>query len=113
MKGTAAACYRQPAVWLYYRFPLSYRDVEEMLLQWGIPVSYQSRAVDQDGEVIDILLQSRRNKRAARKFFRKRLKRQGYVARVLVTDKLKSYGAAQKEVLKSVEHHITGFIWSL
>ncbi|MBV9467769.1 MAG: IS6 family transposase [Abitibacteriaceae bacterium] len=110
------------AVWLYYRFCLSYRDIEEMLAQRGITVSYQAirywcrkfgltfarairrrqsnvstpwyveevflkiggklhylfRAVDQDGQVLDILLQSRRHKRAALKFFRKLLKTQGY-----------------------------------
>jgi putative transposase len=60
--------------------------------------------VDQDGDVLDILLQSRRNKRAAKKFFRKLLKQQGYVPRLLITDKLRSYSAAQKEVLPSVEH---------
>ena len=136
------------AVWLYYRFTLSYRDVEEMLHRRGILVSYEAirywcrkfgqafanrirrqrhrpgdrwhidevflriggkthslfRAVEQDGEVLAILLPSRRNKPAAKEFFRKLLKRQGYVPRVLVTDKLKSYSAAQREVLRDVEH---------
>jgi putative transposase len=137
------------AVWLYYRFTLSYRDVEEMLAERGIFVSYEAirywckkfgqafanairkhryrpgdrwhvdevflkiggrthylfRAVDQDGEVLDILLQSRRNKKAAVKFFRKLLKKQGYVPRTLVTDKLKSYPAARQQMLPSVAHH--------
>jgi putative transposase len=62
------------------------------------------RAVDQHGNVLDILVQSRRNKRAAKKFFRKLLKGCQYVPRVLITDKLGSYGAAKKEVLRSVEH---------
>ena len=62
------------------------------------------RAVDQDGEVLDILLQSRRNKKAAKKFLRKLLKKQSYVPRVLVTDKLKSYGATKHKVLPRVEH---------
>jgi putative transposase len=154
---TLAVCYKRHrfpreiishAVWLYYRFTLSYRDVEEMLAYRGITVSYEAirywcgkfghsfanqirrgrhrpgdrwhldevfltiggkthylfRAVDQDGEVLDILLQSRRNKKAARKFLRKLLKKQGYVPRTLVTDQLKSYGAAKKEVLPSVQH---------
>jgi putative transposase len=62
------------------------------------------RAVVRQGNVLDILLQSRRNKRAAKKFFRKLLKGCQYVPRVLITDKLASYGAAKKEVLPSVEH---------
>ena len=122
------------AVWLYFRFALSYRDVEELLAERGVTVTYESirrwclkfgqayanelrrrrprpgdkwhldevfiringethylwRAVDQHGEVLDILVQSRRNKRAARKFFRKLLKGLEYVPRVLITDKLAS-----------------------
>src|SRR5881394_4045358 len=62
------------------------------------------RAVDQHGHVLDILVQSRRNKQAAKKFFRKLLKGCQYVPRVLITDKLASYAAAKKEVLPSVEH---------
>jgi putative transposase len=61
-------------------------------------------AVDQDGNVLDILVQSRRNKAAAKKFFRRLLKGLQYVPRVLITDKLASYGAAKREVLPSVEH---------
>ncbi len=74
------------AVWLYFRFCLSFRDV------------------DQEGNVLDILLQRRRDKRAAKKFFRKLLKGLTYVPRVLVTDKLQSYGAAKQEILPGVEH---------
>jgi putative transposase len=136
------------AVWLYYRFPLSYRDGEELLAERGIVLTYETirqwcqtfgqqyanqlrhrraqtgdkwhldevflkingklyylwRAVDQHRNVLDILVQSRRNKQAARKFFRKLLKGCQYVPRVLITDKLASYGAAKKEVLSSVEH---------
>ena len=136
------------AVWLYYRFSLSYRDVEELLAERGIVVSYETvrqwclkfgqqyanqlrrrrakpgdkwhldevflkingkrsylwRAVDQDGNVLDILVQSRRNKAAAKKFFRKLLKGCEYVPRVLITDKLGSYEAAKKAVMPSVEH---------
>jgi putative transposase len=62
------------------------------------------RAVDQDGNVLDILVQSRRNKKAAKTFFRKLLKGLTYVPRVIITDKLKSYGAAQREILPGVEH---------
>ena len=146
--------YRFPAdiishgVWLYYRFCLSYRDVEELLFARGIIVTYETirqwcrtfgqdyanqlrrrrprpgdkwhldevfltingaqhylwRAVDQDGYVLDVLVQSRRNKTAAKKFFRKLLKRLKYVPRVIITDKLKSYGAAKREILPGVEH---------
>ncbi|MGB6162351.1 MAG: IS6 family transposase, partial [Pseudonocardiaceae bacterium] len=125
-------------VWLYYRFPLSFRDVEEMMLQRGIVVSHETirqwsrkfgqtyanalrrrrarpgdtwhldevfltingqrqylwRAVDQDGNVLDILVTSRRDAKAATRFFRKLLTGLEYVPRVLVTDKLASYGVA-------------------
>ncbi len=62
------------------------------------------RAVDQDGNVLDILVQRRRDTRAAVKFLRKLLKGLAFVPRVLITDKLASYGAALREVLPSVEH---------
>jgi putative transposase len=135
-------------VWLYFRFCLSYRDVEELLFERGVVVTYEAirkwcrkfgqqyanqlrrhcprpgdkwhrdevflmikgerqylwRAVDQDGTVLDILVQRRRDKRAAKKFFRKLLKGLKYIPRVIITDKLKSYGAAQRELLPSVEH---------
>ena len=147
--------YRFPAViishciWLYFRFALSYRDVEEMMAERGVTISYESirewclkfggmytkrirsgrgrlgdrwhldevflkingklqylwRAVDQDGEVLDILVQSRRNKKAAKKFFRRLLKGMGYVPRLIITDKLRSYEAAKAEVMPSVKHH--------
>ena len=136
------------AVWLYYRFGLSLRDVEDQLAKRGIVVSYETirrwcgrfgpdyarrlrqrqgrlgdtwfldevfvtingerqylwRAVDQDGDVIDILVQSRRNRRAAERFFRKLLKGQGKVPLRIVTDKLKSYRAALRTVMPSVHH---------
>jgi putative transposase len=136
------------AVWLYFRFPLSLRMVEEMLAARGIIVSHESvrqwalkfgqafahrirrrlpcagdkwhldevaikiagkkhwvwRAVDQDGIVLDILVQSRRDKRAAKRLLRKLLKRQCRAPRVLITDKLASYGAAKKEIAPGVEH---------
>src|ERR671919_2070276 len=135
-------------VWLYYRFTLSYRDVEELLFERGIGVTHEAirqwclkfgqdyanrlkrrrprpgdkwhldevfltingkrhylwRAVDQDGHVLDILVQSRRNKKAAKKFFKKLLKGLRYVPRVIITDKLKSYAAAKRELLPGVEH---------
>jgi putative transposase len=65
---------------------------------------YLWRAVDQDGHILDILVQRRRNKKAAKKFFRKLLRGLTYVPRVLITDQLKSYGAAKQEVLPGVEH---------
>jgi len=60
--------------------------------------------VDQDGDVLDIMVQSRRDKRAAKKFFRKLLKGLQYVPRMIITDKLKSYSAARAEMMPSVEH---------
>ncbi len=136
------------AVWRYYRFALSYRDVEELLAERGVIVTdetirqwcrkfgqtyanelrrrrprpgdkwhldevfvsingtqqYLWRAVDQDGHVLDILVQARRDKAAAVKFLRKLLKGLAYVPRVVITDKLASYGAALREILPSVEH---------
>jgi putative transposase len=136
------------AVWLYFRFCLSYRDVEALLFARGVTVTYEAirkwcrkfgqsyanelrhrrprpgdkwhldevflnihgerhylwRAVDQDGHVRDILVQRRRDQKAAKKFFRKLLKGLTYVPRVIITDKLKRYGAAQREILPSVEH---------
>ena len=65
---------------------------------------YLWRAVDEDGDVIDILVQSRRNRRAAIRFFRKLLKGQGCVPRRLITDKLRSYPAACRTVMPSVVH---------
>jgi putative transposase len=135
-------------VWLYYTLPLSYRDIEKMMLYRGIEVTYESiqewcqkfgqqyahqlqrkhpyiadkwhldevvvtikrqqyylwRAVDAEGTVLDVLLQRQRDTKAAKRFFRKLLKKQGFVPRVLVTDKLKSYEAAKKQVMKTVEH---------
>ena len=127
---------------------MSLRDVEDLLAERGITVSYEAirlwcgkfgldyarklrrwrgrlgdawfldevfvtirgerhylwRAVDQDGDVIDILVQQRRDARAARQFFRKLLKGQGSEPRWLITDKLGSYGAAHRSVMPSVEH---------
>jgi putative transposase len=65
---------------------------------------YLWRAVDQDGHILDILVQSRRNKKAAKKFFRKLLKGSTDVPRVIITNQLRSYGAAKREILPSVEH---------
>lgn len=65
---------------------------------------YLWRAVDQDGDVIGILIQSRRDRRAAKRFFRKLLREQGCVPNRLVTDKLKSYSAAHREIMPTVPH---------
>ncbi len=136
------------AVWLYLRFPLSFREVEELMLERGVIVSYETvrrwclkfgqayanalrrrrprpgdkwhldevfikingelkylwRAVDADGTVLDILVQNRRDTAATRRFFRTLLKKTCSVPRVVVTDKLRSYGAAHHEVMPSVEH---------
>jgi putative transposase len=136
------------AVWLYFRFCLSFGDVEELLVERGVVVTYEAirkwcrkfgqayanqlrrrrprpgdkwhldevfltikgehhylwRAVDQEGNLLDILVQRRRDKQATKKFFRKLLKGLTYVPRVIVTDKLRSYGAAKRELLPGVEH---------
>ena len=137
------------AVWLYHRFTLSYRDIEDLLAERGIIVSYEAirlwctrfgpsyaqrlrrkshrfgdhwymdeistvtihgtrmylwRAVDQDGDLIDVLVQKRKDKRAARRFFRKMLKRQGATPNRMTTDKLRSYAADKWEVMPSVVH---------
>jgi len=62
------------------------------------------RAVDQHGTVLDILVQSRRNAKAAKRLLRKLLKKQGVAPRVMITDKLASYGAAKREIMPSIEH---------
>ncbi len=136
------------AVWLYHRFCLSFREVEELLAKRGISVTYETirqwcqkfgpdyarklkkrqgrlgdtwhidevfvtiqgqrqylwRAVDQDGDVIDILVQRRRNQQAAERFFRRLLKAQGCEPRWLVTDKLRSYDAAHRTIMPTVHH---------
>ncbi len=136
------------AVWLYHRFCLSFRDVEDLLAERGIIVTYEAirlwclkfgpkyartlkrrqgrlgdtwhldelfvnirgqqhylwRAVDQDGDVIDILVQLRRDRHAAERFFRRLLKGQGREPRRLVTDKLRSYAAAHRAIMPSVAH---------
>ena len=76
-----------------------------MFLKINGRLNYLWRAVDQDGDILDIMVQSRRDKKAAKKFFRKLLKGLRYVPRVLITDKLKSYHAAKQEIMPSVEHH--------
>src|SRR4028119_820751 len=84
--------------------------LDEVFLTIQGKTAYLWRAVDQHGTVLDILVQSRRNKAAAKKFFRKLLKGCTYVPRVLITDKLASYGAAKRELLPSVEHRQSRYL---
>ena len=128
------------AVWLYLRFTLSFRDVEDLLAERGLDVSYETirrwvlkfgpafarelrrrrprpgstwhmdemavriagerfwlwRAVDQEGEVLDILVQRRRDTKAALRLMRKLLRKQGFAPTVMVTDRLGSYGVARR-----------------
>ncbi len=156
MEVTSPSCkgHRYPVevishcVWLYFRFPLSYREVEELMLERGVIVSYETvrrwcrkfgrayanglrrrrprpgdtwhldevfikingeqkylwRAVDRDGNVLDILVQNRRDKAAARRFLRRLMTKTRAVPRVIVTDKLRSCSAAHREVMPCVEH---------
>lgn len=136
------------SVWLYFRFPLSLRLVEEMLLERGIVVSYETircwakkfgpdyagrmrrkqpspsdvwhldevvvtiggrrhwlwRAVDQDGYVLVEIVQARRNTKAARRQLTRLLKKQGLAPKRIVTDKLRSYGAALRQIMPTIEH---------
>src|SRR6267378_4295639 len=151
---TRYAGYRFPAeiighaVWLYFRFPLGLRMVEELLAARGIIVSHKTvrpwagkfgrqfanqirrrlprvgdkwhldevvlkiagvkhwlwRAVDQTGIVLEVLVQRRRDKRAAKRLLRKLLKKQMRPPRVMITDNLASYGAAKREVMPGIEH---------
>ena len=78
--------------------------LDEVVLTLNGKHHYLWRAVDQDGYTLDILVQSRRDRKAAKRFLRKLLKGLSYVPRVLVTDKLKSYGAAKREIMPGVEH---------
>ena len=71
---------------------------------------YLWRAVDQNGHVLDILVQSRCNAQATKRFFRKLLRSLQYVPRVIVTDKLRSYGAVKREILPGVEHRQSRYL---
>ena len=138
----------QHSIWLYLRFTLSYRDVEDLLAERGLEVSYETvrrwvlkfgsrigrqlrrsrprptdrwhldemvvriagrqmylwRAVDHEGEVLDMLVQRRRDKRAALRLMRKLLRKQGFAPELLVTDKLGSYGSAFRQLGLSCPH---------
>src|ERR1700746_2408728 len=138
----------QHAVWLYLRFTLSYRDVEELLAERALDISYETvrlwwlkfgpviarrlrrcrprpsnrwhldemvvqiagqrmylwRAVDHEGEVLDMLVQRRRDGRAALRLMRKLLKKQGFVPKLLITDKLRSYASAFRRLRLTYRH---------
>jgi putative transposase len=78
--------------------------LDEVLLKLNGRIHYLWRAVDQDGDVLDILVQGKRDRKAAKKFFRKLLKGLHYVPQVIITDQLRSYSAAKTAMLPSVEH---------
>ena len=84
--------------------------LDEVFLRIGGKQHYLWRAVDQHGTVLDILVQSRRNTKAAKRFFKKLLKGLQYVPRVIVTDKLKSYAAAKRTILPGVEHRQSRYL---
>jgi len=138
----------QYAVWLYHRFNLSHRDIEDLLAERGITVSYEAirlwcnkfglkyvrrlkkkhqgygdtffidevfvridgkqhylwRAVDQDGEIVDVFLQRRRDGKAAKRFFKRLLKAHRMEPRKIVKDKLRSYGVAHRELIPDTIH---------
>jgi putative transposase len=79
--------------------------LDEVFCKVSGELVYLWRAVDQDGETLDVLVQKRRNAKAAKRFFRKLLKGHQYVPRAIVTDKLPSYGAAKQDVMPTVAHH--------
>jgi putative transposase len=78
--------------------------LDEVFMKIGGVRQYLWRAVDQDGTVLDILVQSKRDAKAARRFLAKLMKKQRRVPRVMVTDKLRSYGVAHRTLMPSVEH---------
>ena len=138
----------QYAVWVYLRFTLGYRDVEDLLAERGLDISYETvrswvlkfgpviarrlqrrrprpsdrwhldemvvriagrrmylwRAVDHEGEVLDMLVQSRRDSRAALRLMRKLLRKHRFVPKLLVTDKLRSYGSAFRQLKLTCSH---------
>ena len=84
--------------------------LDEVFVRIRGKLHYLWRAIDQHGNVLDVLVQSRRNKKAAKRFFRKLLKGLCSVPRVIVTDKLGSYGAAKREILPSGEHRQSRYL---
>jgi putative transposase len=86
------------------------QSIDEVFLTINGKCHYLWRAVDLDDNVLDILVQSWRNKQAAKKFFRMLLKDLTYVPRVVITDKLKSYDAAKREILLGVEYRQSRYL---
>jgi len=84
--------------------------MDEVFIRIRGKVRYLWRAVDQDRHVLDIMVQSRRNAKAAKRFFRKLLKGLQYVPRVIVTDKLRSYAAAKREIMPGMEHRQSKYL---
>src|SRR4051795_11729284 len=83
---------------------------EEVFIRIQGVQHYLWRAVDQDGVVLDLLVQARRNAQAAKRFFKRLLKGLQYEPRVIVTDKLRSYGVAQRQLLPGVEHRQSRYL---
>src|ERR671927_1624273 len=84
--------------------------LDEVFIRIRGKVHYLWRAVDRHGTVLDVLVQSRRSAKAAKRFFKKLLKGLQYVPRLLVTDKLKSYGVAKRKILPGVEHRQSRYL---
>jgi putative transposase len=84
--------------------------LDEVFIRIRGKVHYLWRAVDQQGAVLDVLVQSRRSAKAAKRFFKKLLKGLRYVPRVIVTDKLKSYAAAKRKIIPGVEHRQSRYL---
>ena len=84
--------------------------LDEVFIRIRGKLHYLWRAIDQDGHVLDILVQSRRDAKAAKRFFRKLLKDLQFVPRVIVTDKLRSYAAAKRDILPGVEHRQSRYL---
>lgn len=78
--------------------------LDEVVISIGGKKHWLWRAVDQDGFVLDVLVQSRRNTKAAKRLMRKLLKGHGHAPRVMITDELRSYGAAKRDIMPGVEH---------
>src|SRR6202034_1542149 len=84
--------------------------LDEVFVRIRGELHYLWRAVDQDGIVLDILVQRRRDAGAAKRFFKRLLKGPQYVPRVLITDKLGSYGAAKRALMPDVEHRKSRYL---
>ncbi|MFT6310260.1 MAG: putative transposase [Porticoccus sp.] len=96
------------AVWVYYRFNLSYHDVEGLLAERGVIASREAIR-HWYAELVDVYLQSKRNGATAKRFFKRILKRHGDEPRNIVTDKLRSYGVAHRELMPDTTHNTTQY----